>query len=222
MNDRFPIGLQRLDKCIGGGFERGIITEIYGEPGSGKTNLVLFSSIKASSLGKIIYLDTEGVSSERVAQITRDESIPANLKFFRIKSYDEQLENVPKILNLAQAMNDLIMIVFDTVTSHYRAEREIRTELRKKYSNTLLTQLEMLGSIAAAKNIPVIIVNQVYMDASTNDVQPIGGSAISHISKAIFKIQKTGASRRELIVIKHRSLPENLRCPFEITEMGIE
>ena len=222
MTDRLPTGLPRLDKCIEGGFERGIITEIYGEPGSGKTNLVLYTSIVSSVLGKVIFIDTEGVSTERISQIKRDESNLSNLKFFRIRSYEEQLEAVPKILNLVQSMSDVVLLVFDTITVHYRAEREIRAELRKKTSNTLITQIEMLNNLALSKNIPVILVNQVYMDKMTSEVQPVGGSALSHIAKAIFRIQKLGSGMRELVVIKHRSLPEDIRCSFSITERGIE
>ncbi|MCL5789692.1 MAG: DNA repair and recombination protein RadB [Candidatus Thermoplasmatota archaeon] len=222
MTERLSTGLQRLDACIEGGFEKGIITEIYGEPGSGKTNLVLYSSIKSSELGKVIFIDTEGVSTERISQMTRGGSILSNLKFFRIRSYEEQLESVPKIINIAQSMSDVVLLVFDTITVHYRAEREIRTELRKKTSNTLITQIEMLNNLALSKNIPVILVNQVYVDKTTSEVQPVGGSALSHIAKAIFRIQKLGSGRRELVVVKHRSLPEDLKCSFLITERGIE
>lgn len=222
MNDRVSTGLDRLDKCIGGGFEKGIITEIYGEPGSGKTNLVLFTSIASVEHGKVIYIDTEGVSVERVSQISENRSTLSNLKFFRIKSYEEQLENVPKIVNLVQKMNDAVLMVFDTISIHYRAERETRKELRKKYSNTFITQIEMLNNLAAIREIPVILVNQVYSDKSSNEVHPVGGSALSHAAKAIFKIQKLGTGRRELVIVKHRSLPENQKCYFEITERGIE
>jgi DNA repair protein RadB len=222
MTERISTGLARLDNCIDGGFEKGIITEIYGEPGSGKTNLVLFAAIKSAEVGKVIFIDTEGVSTERISQISTNESALSNLKFFRIRSYEEQLESVPKILNLIQSMNDVVLLVFDTITVHYRAEREIRAELRKKTSNTLITQIEMLNNIALSKDIPVILVNQVYMDTSTSEVQPVGGSALSHIAKAIFMIRKVGRGRRELTIVKHRSLPEEVKCPFVITEKGIE
>jgi DNA repair protein RadB len=222
MIDKLSSGLERIDKCIDGGFEKGIITEIYGEPGSGKTNLVLFASISASRTGKVIFLDTEGVSTERISQIVGGNSVLSNLMFFRIRSYEEQLESVPKILNLVQSMDDVVLIVFDTITVHYRVERELRAELRRKHSNTLMTQIEMLANVALSKNIPVILVNQVYVDKSTSEIQPVGGSALSHVAKAIFKIQKLGSGRRELVVVKHRSLPEDLKCPFSITERGIE
>ncbi|MEM4379735.1 MAG: DNA repair and recombination protein RadB, partial [Thermoplasmatales archaeon] len=203
-------------------FESGIISEIYGEPGSGKTNLVLSASLKNSQFGKIIYIDTEGVSGERFAQMSGPGTIPSNVKFFRIKSYEEQLESVPTILNLVSSMQDVVLVVVDTITAHYRVERDIRTELRKRTSNTLLTQIEMLSNLASTLDIPVLMVNQVYTDKDSNEVKPMGGSALAHMAKAIFKVERSSGGIRELVVMKHRSLPEGIRCKFRIVENGIE
>ncbi|RLG21146.1 hypothetical protein DRN72_04160, partial [Methanosarcinales archaeon] len=35
---RIRTGCEPLDSLLGGGFERGVISQIYGEAGSGKTN----------------------------------------------------------------------------------------------------------------------------------------------------------------------------------------
>ncbi|MGC8546893.1 MAG: DNA repair and recombination protein RadB [Thermoplasmata archaeon] len=222
MNERVSTGISRLDVCLGGGLETGIITEIYGEAGSGKTNFCLFVAINSAKTGTVIYIDSEGVSSDRIAQITVDQSILSNIKFFRVRSYDEQLETVTKIANLSQAIPDIRMIIFDTITAHYRAERDKRAELRKRYGNTLTYQIEMLNNLAMNLNIPVIIVNQVYTEKDSSNVLPVGGSGLAHMAKAILKIEKTGSGRRDIVVMKHRSLPEQKRCSFSITEKGIE
>ncbi|MEM0129897.1 MAG: DNA repair and recombination protein RadB [Thermoplasmatales archaeon] len=222
MSGRLSTGSKNLDDFLQGGFESGIISEIYGEPGSGKTNLVLSASLKNSKIGKIIYIDTEGVSGERFAQMSGPSTVPSNVKFFRIKSYEEQLESVPTILNLVSSMQDVVLIVVDTITAHYRVERDIRTELRKRTSNTLLTQIEMLSNLASTLDVPVLMVNQVYTDKDTSEVKPMGGSALAHMAKAIFKVERGGGGVRELVVMKHRSLPEGIRCKFRIVEDGIE
>ncbi|MEM0140857.1 MAG: DNA repair and recombination protein RadB [Thermoplasmatales archaeon] len=222
MSGKLSTGSRSLDSFLQGGFESGIISEIFGEPGSGKTNLVLSSSLTNSAKGKIIYLDTEGVSAERLAQMARHGSVPSNVKFFRIRNYEEQLESVPAILNLVLSMSDVVMVVVDTITAHYRVERDIRSELRRRTSNTLLTQVEMLSNVASTLEIPVLMVNQVYSEKDTSEVKPVGGSALTHMAKAIFKVEKVGGGFRELVVVKHRSLPEGIRCRFRITEYGIE
>ena len=59
-----------LDDLLGGGIEKGTITEVYGEPGSGKTNLCLQAARECVSNGKkMVFIDTEGVSLERLKQI---------------------------------------------------------------------------------------------------------------------------------------------------------
>jgi DNA repair protein RadB len=49
MLDRLPSGCESLDSLLGGGFESGIITQLYGEAGTGKTNIALQLAIQAVS-----------------------------------------------------------------------------------------------------------------------------------------------------------------------------
>ena len=64
------LGCKPLDDLLGGGIESGIITKTYGEAGAGKTNLCLQASRECVSAGgKVAYIDTEGVSIERLDQI---------------------------------------------------------------------------------------------------------------------------------------------------------
>ena len=58
-----PVGCTTLDTLLGGGLKPGIITLIYGEPGTGKTNIcILASCTNASKEKKIVYITSEGVS----------------------------------------------------------------------------------------------------------------------------------------------------------------
>ena len=61
------LGCQSLDALLGGGLESGIITRVYGEAGTGKTNLCLQAARECVLSGKkVAYIDTEGVSVERI------------------------------------------------------------------------------------------------------------------------------------------------------------
>jgi RecA/RadA recombinase len=65
MKERLSSGCEGLDLLLGGGFEPGIITQIYGEAGTGKTNIILQLAVGAVSRGfKVIFIDTEGFSVE--------------------------------------------------------------------------------------------------------------------------------------------------------------
>ena len=60
---RVPTGCNSLDSLLRGGVEAGAVTELFGEGGSGKTNLCLqLARNVALDDKKVIYVDTEGVS----------------------------------------------------------------------------------------------------------------------------------------------------------------
>ena len=70
MTARVPTGCKPLDDLLGGGFERGTITELFGEGGSGKSNIVLVLAAGVARAGKkAIIIDTEGISLERLFQV---------------------------------------------------------------------------------------------------------------------------------------------------------
>ena len=57
--DKIPTGSRILDQMLDGGYEKDIITTIYGPAGSGKTNLCILCAINmARSRKKGIYIDT--------------------------------------------------------------------------------------------------------------------------------------------------------------------
>lgn len=59
-----------LDELLDGGLECDAITLVFGEGGSGKTNLALQCAREVARQGKrIAYVDTEGVSSVRLRQV---------------------------------------------------------------------------------------------------------------------------------------------------------
>ena len=71
--DRLPINCKPLDNLLGGGIESSSITEVYGEAGSGKTNFCLQAARElALKGGKVAYIDSEGVSLERLEQLCQD------------------------------------------------------------------------------------------------------------------------------------------------------
>ena len=57
---RLPTGCKSLDNLLGGGIEAGVITQVYGPPGSGKTQLCHTLCVMLSSDYETIYIDTEG------------------------------------------------------------------------------------------------------------------------------------------------------------------
>ena len=67
-------GSLSLDKMLGGGLRAGLVTEVFGHPGTGKTQLCLTAAVTSlltsSSPGLVFYVDTKGdFSADRFLQI---------------------------------------------------------------------------------------------------------------------------------------------------------
>jgi DNA repair protein RadB len=65
-----PTGCGPVDDLLGGGLERGTVTQVYGPPAAGKTNLALSAAVRvAADGGVVVYVDTEGLSTDRFHQL---------------------------------------------------------------------------------------------------------------------------------------------------------
>ncbi|WP_406662620.1 DNA repair and recombination protein RadB [Methanolobus sp. ZRKC3] len=221
MDTRLPSGCQPLDEMLGGGFEAGVVTQIFGEAGSGKTNLCLQLAVECVKKGKkAIYIDTEAISPHRFKQIAGENAkeIAQHIIIFEPHSFEEQYAATKEIEKL---ISDKIgLIIVDSATAFYRFELDqedssIRT--RRELSN----QIGFLHGIARKHNLVVVITNQVYSDVVTGKVKPIGGTGIEHISKTILQFEKIGEGTRRAKLWKHRSIPEGRTCEFTITNEGI-
>ena len=205
-----------LDELLGGGIEKGIVTEIYGEGGTGKTNICIQAAKQCIEGGKkVVYIDTEGISKERLLQIFKDKKKLEKILFFFPFSLKEQEEMVEKATKI-----DAGMIIVDSINLFYRLEMEDESLATRSLTKQLVT----LQIAARKKKIPVIITSQVY--SAGDEVKPFAGRSMDHIAKTIIMIERNGKENgkevRFATVIKHRSIPEGKRVKFYITQDGIE
>ena len=209
---------QPLDELLGGGLEIGSITEIFGEPGSGKTNFCLQASRECVLTGKKVgYINSGSLSSERLKQLCENEDcieIPSDILFFNPSSYEEQenmIHDVIKIKNLG-------LIVLDTFNFFYRLMVEDDETYANRSLNRQITELQIAAN---ENNISVIIAGQVY-SAKNDDVKPFGGRIIERMVKTILKFEKIKTGNRQATIIKHPSQPIGNKTIFSITSVGLE
>lgn len=99
-----PTGIKELDELIGGGIYRGRITEIWGQEGVGKTNLVSRMLAHVSQDHKVLFVDTEfALNKDRVRALGAD---PSNISYVA----DSRLERVSELLIEAVGKYDLIIL----------------------------------------------------------------------------------------------------------------
>ena len=221
MLDRLPSGCQSLDLLLSGGFESGIITQLYGEEGTGKSNIVMQLAVQAVARGlRVIFIDTEGFSAERFKQIAGPgaEEMAAKIMIFEPMSLEQQAIAIREASKIAG--QNLGLVILDSATSLYRVLLE--AEDNRSIRRTLTVQLSELQEIARRHRIPVVITNQVYMDIENNLLRPIGGTGLEHICKAIIFLEKKGEGVRSARIMKHRSSPEGITADFRLTARGVE
>jgi DNA repair protein RadB len=218
--DRQTSGDPAFDALIGGGLETRTITQLYGEPASGKSTICLVAAIATLRAGHpVIYIDSEGFSIERFRQIAGDdtERIADRLFLFEPLDFEHQgivIAEAEKVLK-SQKPGLLIM---DSATALYRTDLEKGRDALQ----SLTKQMIHLLGYAKRYEIPVIITNQVYMDTTRNTWYGLGGYALEHISKVIVRLEKTDSlGIRRARLVKHRSRPEGTSFEYEITEHGI-
>jgi len=219
--DRVSTGSRPLDDLLGGGLERRTITQIYGEPASGKSTFCLMAAVASLRAGNsIIYIDTEGFSVVRFAQVAGGHAaeFADRLYLFEPIDFAQQGAMIADTEALLRKKDGapVDLLVMDSMTALYRTELDLGREAVRRLSHHVI---KLLG-LAKKYDIPVLITNQIYVDVERDRVSGLGGTALEHISKAIVRLEKRDSVRRAMLR-KHRSRPEGISFDFVITEDGI-
>jgi DNA repair protein RadB len=213
-----PLKCTPLDDLLGGGIESGILTRIYGEAGTGKTNLCLQATRECVAAGgKVAYIDTEGVSVERIRQICAEidyKKILRNILFFSPSSFESQ----EQMMHDALATKGIGLIVVDTITMFYRLNLENDHEAAVRSFTRQVTNLQVA---AREKDIFVIFTEQVYTDKN-GEIKPFTNRETEHMAKTMLRLEKKGVGERVATIIKHRSQPEGKKACFRISTIGLE
>ncbi|AZQ14735.1 MULTISPECIES: DNA repair and recombination protein RadB [Halorubrum] len=226
MSDPIPTGCQPVDDLLGGGFERGVVTQVYGPPAAGKTNLALAAAVSVASGGeRALFIDTEGLSIDRFEQMAEGrtdadetvETIASRLVISEAYDFADQREAVRDAEELA---DEVELIVLDSATGFYRLERAGDTEggesLRK-----VAKQVTHLLSLARRHDIAVVITNQVFTDPDSDRDRALGGNTLNHWTGAIARVDRFRGGNRRITLEKHRSKPAGDTATFRIVGDGL-
>lgn len=234
--NKISSGSYDFNKFLDGGYEKEIITTIYGPAGSGKTNFCVSVAVsQAKKSRKVLFIDTEGgFSIDRFKQIAGDDykSYLDNILILKPMSFIEQKQNFNTILQKI-SQDKISLIIIDSLTMLYRLElgeafQEKNDSKIKLTNKELAKQLRCLAEISRNKNIPVIVTNQVYYDfipkeeyfnGKEKTANMVGGDLLKYWSKCLIELQNS-RGKRKAILRKHRSLPEK-EFTFAILNSGI-
>ena len=215
-----------LDVMLGGGFEKGTITQIFGAPSSGKSNVALSLAVNvAKSDKKVIYIDTEGgISIDRIKQISGEDfsKVANNIIVFEPTNFLEQNDTIKSIdVWLRKNHDDVDLIIVDSAVALYRVDDMKSSRLNKELGK----QMGILSKIARQYDVAVILTNQIYSsydDEGNNDIKAVGGTILQYWSKAIIQLERGDDINQRIATLKrHRSIPEGKQAIFSMTSRGI-
>ncbi len=223
-----------FDSLMGGGFECQAITELFGEFGSGKTQIahqcavsVQLPEDKGGLDADVIIIDTENTfRPERIAQMAEGLELDPvkvlkRIHVARAFNSHHQMLLAEKAKEIAEEYPVRLLIV-DSLTSHFRAEYIGRGALadRQQKLNKHMHDLLRFGDLY---NACVVVTNQVSAkpDAFFGDpTRPIGGHIVGHTATFRLYLRKSKGGKRIARLIDSPNLPE-AEAVITIDETGV-
>jgi len=227
-------GTASIDELLGGGFETQSICEVFGEFGSGKTQIghqlavnTILPLSQGGLNGEVFYIDTEDTfRPERIAQMAEAVGMSPQDALDRIhvaRAYNSahQMLLVDEIKRMSKSI-DVKLVIVDSLTSHFRAEYVGRGMLasRQQKLNRHLKELKQLSDV---QNALILVTNQVMSNPAAlwgDPTKAIGGHIVGHASTFRLYLRKSKGGRRIARLIDSPNLPEG-EAVFTVTAEGL-
>ncbi len=228
-------GSKDVDALLGGGFETGSITEVYGQFGSGKSQIAHVLAVRAQlpleeggANGSVIFIDTEGTfRPERIIQIAEPlkmdcTEVLKKIKVARAYTSDHQMLLADKIKDLIENGDNVRLVIVDSLTSHFRAEFIGRGTLAERQQK-INKHMHTLMRLADKHNVLIYVTNQVMSKPDMFFGDPttaIGGHIVGHNSTYRIYLRRGKKGSRVAKMVDAPNLPEN-EAGFFIKEEGV-
>jgi DNA repair protein RadA/Sms len=174
-NSRLSSGFEELDRVLGGGFVSGQVVLLAGEPGVGKSTLLLQAALNISEKGSVLYVSVEESLSQIYSRYKRlskgKEDVGKNLMF------SEEMVT-EKIINLLEKEKPTLCIV-DSIQA---LESSQATGITGGVSQIRVNGY-LLTKAAKRLGIPVILVGQI-----TKDGVVAGPKVLEHIVDSVLNL----------------------------------
>ncbi|XP_003426545.1 DNA repair protein XRCC3 [Nasonia vitripennis] len=233
-------GCSKLDSFLRGGLPRKGITQIYGESGTGKTQLALQFCLSAqipknsTDVGGVAYICTEAAfPSSRLHELFKKSPLVKDYAISNEKIFIEHISNTegledcifqPDRLPTLLSMHKIKLLIIDSIAATYRVEYDLmNVKSRAKSLRKVGYQLQKLSKI---HEMAVVCINQVtammgnnYTENLSCKEQPsLGITWASMVTNSFYLYKKF--NRRYLFITGSPYLPRK-NIEYEIIESGI-
>lgn len=220
-------GSKAIDSLLGGGVRTGMVTDVYGESGSGKSQLCFTLCANcARDGGSAMFVDTAGTfRPERIVEIAGTPDALDRITFVRALNTYDQAGAVKRIMDTGPRL-----VILDTLTSLFSAEYSgpaRHLAVMKHLHELALVAINAGCAVVVTnmvRNAPITVVDQ----AGRNVAQAVVpsqqreylGSSVSIYSHVKIKLEIVDAAKssfQALLVQPAGKAP----APFAITSRGI-
>jgi len=242
---KITTGSRNFDELLGGGLETQAIVELYGEFGSGKTQVAHQLAVNVQLPpelgglnGSAIIIDTENTfRPERISQMVmglraiadrdwRPEDFLKNIHVARAYNSNHQILLAESAMELAESLREtehpVRLLIVDSVTAHFRAEYVGRGTLADRQQK-LNKHLHDLMRFADLNNALILVTNQVMAKPDTffgDPTKPVGGHVLGHTATFRVYLRKSKGDKRIARLVDSPNLPDG-EAVFSVTMEGL-
>ena len=202
---RFTSGFKEFDRVLGGGIVPGSIVLLGGEPGIGKSTIVLQSAGKISLNGKVLYITAEESLEQVKIRWERLNQSSLDLKIYAETNLSLIIEEIKKIKPGFAIIDSIQAINNDEMESSPGSVSQVRTCSSE------------LQNLAKENNIALLIIGHV-----TKDGALAGPKTLEHLVDVVLNFEGDNiASHRLLRSVKNRFGSTFEIGIFEMLENGL-
>ncbi len=178
--DRIPLPIEEFSRVLGGGIVPGSVVLIGGDPGIGKSTLLLQTALELSHAGTVLYVSGEESERQikmRAMRIFNDEDgeklpLPENLYLVTETSLDVIFEHIE--------MTQPYLVVIDSIQSTYLSQLESSAGSISQIRETA----SRLRELAKNSGITIFLIGHV-----TKDGALAGPRVLEHIVDAVLYLE---------------------------------
>lgn len=204
--ERDSTGLSEFDRVLGGGLVKGSVILIGGDPGIGKSTLLIQTMAHLSKDSEVLYVSGEESTSQIAQRAKR-----LGLTCPRVKLANEVVAE--KIVNSAQQNNSKFLVI-DSIQTLYTEQLESSPGSVSQVRECAAA----LTKFAKKNEITLVFIGHVTKEGSI-----AGPHVLEHIVDAVLSFESDGSSPfRMLRSSKNRYGPVNELGVFNMTGTGLE
>ena len=161
-------GMRHIDDILGGGIPSGVVVDVFGGHGTGKTQMLHHIAARfAIHNRRVLYVDTSGTfRPERILQMAKNSVHPSStissqilemISVARVQSVYEQMEIIDGLLRDTDGFD---LVVIDSLTDLFLYEYSRYGDLKER-NRAFFSHMRNIARLAVRNRITVMVSNMI-------------------------------------------------------------